>query len=345
MSWRAGNAADSCSSSFHGASDAGRRVPAVGILKRKFCGGDAVKASSTPARVVGESTIGSQGPSVALVLPRHVLPQALLAVRTPSPIAVFSTLDEAKHWARERPTGVFLVDPAILVSEYGDHWLRNHTYGWLTIVYCAADCADATALLECAARWPLPVMVGRRDETAFPVELCVEESDGVCQSAELLTILAPRLRSLPSRFLVHLVETFAAYQPPSSLKALAAVAGVSERHARRLLRSAGVHSSHRLFVSIRVARAYRDMVQRRLSLAETVRRRGFGTRRTLRREWEEATGMIPNFATRAALDDGFAESLVGRLLAARETITAAMSANGPPMSAYDTSRGEPLISM
>src|SRR5260370_23029824 len=98
---------------------------------------------------------------------------------------------------------------------------------------------------------------------------------------------------------------------------LAGGCGRSDRHVRRLMREAGIHDAHLFFSGARVLRAYNDVAEEILPVAEIFERFAFGTRRALHRQWESVTGAPLDRCSRVPLSDPIVESIARRVLQVR----------------------------
>jgi AraC-like DNA-binding protein len=202
-------------------------------------------------------------------------------------------------------SGIALIDMSNLSDDLAwSEWRRTRNEDWLTVVYGDTRKADRRLLLDRLAECPSQACIGVGVGWPAAHNALSRGVRAVRGSCRMLPFLAPRLASLTSDPLAFaLLQVYASSDGASSLKSLSGRCGLTPTHARRLMRAAGVTSSHLFFSAARVLRAHDSVSDRRTPLAEVALTFGFGTPVTLRREWNCVMGAPISTARGTALSD------------------------------------------
>lgn len=224
----------------------------------------------------------------------HVGGPTLVTQRSPGAAWLTVKIKDAADltaYAERHPIGLAIVNMESFArpSDF-DVWRQREFPGW-TIILAISGLSRARTALAWMAEWPLPMViapVGISEPEALPSQML----DGIREACCVTPLLVRSLRSppTPAHFALNAVAVYASPNGAQSLKTLAAQSDLSTRHARRLLRAAGIRSSHRYFSASRVLRSYTAVNRSSGPLRIIAESFGFGSVRTMRREWTDVTG-------------------------------------------------------
>jgi hypothetical protein len=214
-------------------------------------------------------------------------------------------------------TGIMLIDPLAMLDHRGlMTWLSEGQPGWLAALYYTADPARARALMSASCESPLPLILsGCYAVTPLAGEELVRQLLAVAPSVKLIPFLSSRLVATPALLATHVLAVFSSPCGATILKELAGASGLTEGTVSRQLHVAGIRWPHQMFSSSRVLRAWDEIARGTRSFGQVARTYGFGTVRTLRRQWKAVMGTDLEKARGVPLSDAIVSTIAERLLA------------------------------
>ena len=236
-------------------------------------------------------------------------------------VCCFRTVQGLLSFADACPGGVAVISPDDVTDPHNlTTWRAACPADWVTVLRLRDATASVRAAIQWLAWWPLPVWVESLHFADYPrgtggVHPSADYWSTVRDSCRMVRLFAHRLDSARPAIAANLIGVYAAPDGPASLKQLAGLCGLSDRHARRQLRAAGIRSSHLFFSGSRVLRAWRDVVRHEEAWEKVAHRHGFGSARTLRSEWLMTTGTYGPDQQESEPDDAALMSIADRIFA------------------------------
>lgn len=209
--------------------------------------------------------------------------------------------------------GIVLIEPR-LGAAHGRalHRVMATSPGWTTATFCLPDGRDASDLIECTARFAFPMVRAGGMSKKQSMQALLSQMERLRASIRIIPYLATKLRCADPRLATELVALFASSATPPSEKQVASLLGLTPRSVRRLLVVARMPSWPRLAAASRVLRAWNDAGSAN-DTNSVVERYGFGSARTLRRQWQMVTGRPFEPGFDLIPSEAIIESIYGRL--------------------------------